>query len=668
MLLALFGVLSALLALAVPVLVLLGLVRLRRLEQRISAGNERDIATRLAALERRETAGAAAVAGRVEDLAARLAALEGQARALTVALDNLTAAGPTLPPRPAMGIPASPPSPVQAAAAVDPAESVRAPGAPSDGRADGTTEASSAPTRRGLDLESVIAGQWLHRIGIVALLLAVAFFLKYAFDNNWVGPRGRVAIGLVAGTSLLVLSQELLRRGYRYFSEGMAGLGAGVLYLSLFAAWSFYGLLPQPMAFGGMIAVTAAMIAIAVGRDSQSIALLALLGGFLTPAMLSTGRDAQIQLFGYLALLNGGLLALARIRNWPSLEPVAFAGTVLYYWGWHATYYAEERLWRTLAFATLFFVEFSALPVIHTQRLGRIRREQVLLVLLNAFWFLLALHDMLYREHRWALTVAVLLLAAAHLAVARALARSEAGSPSIPQLLFAGLALTFVTLAIPIRLEGEWIPMAWAVEGAVLVWSGFRTRLSQMRWAGLGLFGVATVRLAMFPLPDPQRFLLNPRFGVFAITVACLGVAVFLAQRNRASQSDRERQAFDLVGLAINVLALWGLSMEVWDVCNRMGSDVGIDAGLARQLGLSLLWTVYAAGLVVCGVRGSSPAVRWQGLALFALVVGKAFFFDLTYLQRAYRIVSFMGLGVLLVAVSFLYQRKLVAGQPMDPS
>lgn len=121
--------------------------------------------------------------------------------------------------------------------------------------------------KAGPDLETLIAGRWLNRVGIIALLLAVSFFLKYAFDNEWIGPSGRVAFGLLSGTGLLVFSQWLLRRGYGYFSSGIAGLAAGVLYLSLYAAWSFYQLFPQPVAFAGMIVVTGTMVAIALGRD-----------------------------------------------------------------------------------------------------------------------------------------------------------------------------------------------------------------------------------------------------------------------------------------------------------------------------------------------------------------------------------------------------------------
>ena len=80
----------------------------------------------------------------------------------------------------------------------------------------------------------------MNYVGIVALLFAVTFFLKYAFDNNWIGRNGRVAIGMIAGAALIPWSDRLLRKGYRYFSEGIAGLGAAILYLTLWASWHYY--------------------------------------------------------------------------------------------------------------------------------------------------------------------------------------------------------------------------------------------------------------------------------------------------------------------------------------------------------------------------------------------------------------------------------------------
>jgi uncharacterized membrane protein len=213
-----------------------------------------------------------------------------------------------------------------------------------------------------------------------------------------------------------------------------------------------------------------------------------------------------------------------------------------------------------------------------------------------------------------------------------------------------------VTLAIPIRLEGKWITMSWAVEGAILAWSGFRLNLRGLRWAGVALLGAVAFRLLLFPIPA-HTFVFNPRTATFAVTIACFAAAFVFSRRNESLLSARERRAFAAIGFAINTLTIWLLSMEVWGLFGRL--HIGVDAALARQLALSLTWTLYATALMAVGVRQASSVLRWQGLALFGLVVGKVFLYDLASLERVYRIVSFMALGVLLLVVSFLYQRKL---------
>ena len=623
---------AGLVLLAGPILGLIALIRIANLGRRSEAPLPPNVDARLSSLERQ-----------VEQLNQKLAATRDASGtrppASSATADNT--AGP-----PVVFAPSSSPPP----AAPPQAAPVRSP---------------SSSFKEGLDLETLIAGRWLNRVGIVALLLAASFFLKYAFDNDWVGPSGRVALGLLSGTALLVFSQWLLRRGYGYFSGGIAGLAAGVLYLSLYAAWSFYQLVPQPVAFFGMVVVTGTMVVLALGRDSQPLALLALVGGFLTPTLLSTGQDAQVPLFIYLAVLNAGLLFIARLRTWRSLELVAFVGTVIYYWTWIEDFYSVSKLGRTAFFATLFFLEFSAVPVVQSRQLGKIAPEHVVLVLVNATSFLVALQYLLYRDHRWVLTCAVLALSAAHLAAVRLLPSPKTGERSVPRLLFAGLALTFVTLAIPIRLEGKWITIAWAVEGAVLVWSGFQGNQRLLRWAGIVLFGGAAARLILFKM-YAQAFLWNPRFLTYAIVVVCLAVAFVISRRHQEKLSAGERRAFGIVGLSANFFLLLSLSIEVWGLFGRMRLDLGADTRLTQQLALSLLWTLYATGLMLWGVRRGSPALRWSGLALFSVVVVKVFLYDLSFLERVYRIASLTVLGVLLVVVSFFYQQKISARSGKD--
>jgi uncharacterized membrane protein len=535
------------------------------------------------------------------------------------------------------------PEPALAAAPVD--ESQAGLQTPAEPRA-------AAPSRP--DLETLVAGRWLNRVAIVALLMAAAFFLKYAFDNDWIGPAGRVAIGLVAGSGLMVGSQWLVAKGYRYFSEGIAGLGAGVLFLSLYAAWSFYALIPQPAAFAGMVVVTAALAGLALGRNSQRLAVLALLAGLAVPGLLSDGTDSLFVRFSFLAILSGCFLVLARLKTWRWLAPVALLGVVVFYW--IDALFADESITRMVAFASVFFLEFAAFLLVRGRSGAPLTVAERLLILFNAGWYGLSLHLLLYADYRWWLTIAVLLTAALHLAAALLLRREGEKERLAARLLFAGLALTFATAAIAIRLEGEWITVAWAIEAALLVWTGFRSESYELRAAGLALL-VAVVGLLLSQSGEIERLLLNKRFASFAAAVGSLTASCVWA-RSRWSELGRdERRVFSLAGIAISALSVWALSEETWSFLGHQ--QWNLDPRLAQQMGLSLLWVISAALLVFLGARRDSAPLRWQGLALMGLAIGKIFLVDLSFLERAYRIASFLVLGIVLLAVSFWYQRNL---------
>jgi uncharacterized membrane protein len=228
--------------------------------------------------------------------------------------------------------------------------------------------------------------------------------------------------------------------------------------------------------------------------------------------------------------------------------------------------------------------------------------------------------------------------------------------PSGTRLLYAGLALTLVTIAIPIRLEGEWITMAWAVEGAILVWSGFRAGSAAMRGAACVLFALVVLLLFTQEIEAP-RTLFNARCASFVTAIAAFAAAFALSRRHPDAHTPDERKVFGAVGVAANVLAVWGLSLEILDHFGR--TPFTLDRDLARQVGLSVFWAAWAAALIVVGVARRAAALRWQGLALIGLVVFKVFVFDLSFLERAYRILSFLALGLALLVISFLYQRRL---------
>ncbi|MGB6482091.1 MAG: DUF2339 domain-containing protein [Candidatus Acidiferrales bacterium] len=509
------------------------------------------------------------------------------------------------------------------------------------------------------DLESIVAGRWLNYVGIVAILFAAAFFIEYAFENNWIGAHGRISVGLICGTALLAWSEWLLRSGYKYFSESIAALGAAVLYLSLWGGWHYYAVFSTGEVFGGMIVVTAVITVVALERDSQRLALLALIGGFLTPGLVNTGTDHEIVLFGYVAILSGGVLVLERFRRWNWLPPVAFCAMEIYFGGWYGEFYSAEKLSATMTFAVIFFAVFAALPLMRARRDGRLNEPETFVAISNLTLFLVALRQMLWPQDRWILTLAFLALAAAHLAAQRLMPdASKPGSRAkvAARPLFTGLALVCVSLAVPARLDHQWLTIVWAVEGALLVWTGARNASVRLRGAGLILFAITAMRLIVSSIPA-NVFLWNERFMTYMIAVACFALGCLFVRDIAAKFGEGERNAFASLAIAANVYALIALSLEIWDFLGRT-HGLGIENWLAQQLGLSMLWTLYATLLILIGMARRAAILRWQALTLFAIVAVKVFLYDLSTLSRFYRIVSFLVLGVLLLAVSFLYQRR----------
>jgi uncharacterized membrane protein len=495
-------------------------------------------------------------------------------------------------------------------------------------------------------------------------LIAISSGLKWAFDNNIIGPSGRVAIGVLLGALMLPWSQWLLGKGYSYFSEGIAALGEATLFLSVWAGCQYYTLYSRDVGFAAMIAITAVMAALAVGRNSQRIALLSLLGGLSTPILASSGKDEQVVLFSYLILLGAGALAIAWKKGWRSLAPIAFFGTQIYFWGWYSEFFHRTSpVERTIVFATLFFFLYATLPIAKAVRGHGAAETDVAMILLNAFAYSGALFVLLWPADKWPLTLLFLALAAAHVAVARLIPAGSENRSDLARLLYAGLALTFLTLAVPIRLEGKWITLGFSVEGAILVWTGFRAANNFLRQSGYILLGISALRLLILP-PEGGQFLLNARFMAYLVMIVCFGVALWAAQTQERDIDKPERTEIGIFAVAINGYALIALSWEFWDYFGKAGN--AMDVALAQHVALSVLWTLYATVLLFLGVQNKSALLRWQSLSLFGLVVGKVFLYDLSFLDRGYRILSFFVLGAVLLGVSFSYTRK-VARQRGNP-
>lgn len=191
----------------------------------------------------------------------------------------------------------------------------------------------------------------------LALFLGVGFFLKWSFDHGLVTPPIRVAMGFVTGIGLLIGGLRIPRPRYAVLAQALTGAGVLILYADIFASCSFYHFIPSGAAFLLMALVTVVAFLLAVRLDAPVVAILGLLGGFLTPPLLSTGVDRPIALFGYIALLDAGLLAVALRQRWNYLTLLAAIATVVMQFGWVGKFFMAEKM----PVATGIFLGFAAL-------------------------------------------------------------------------------------------------------------------------------------------------------------------------------------------------------------------------------------------------------------------------------------------------------------------
>jgi uncharacterized membrane protein len=523
------------------------------------------------------------------------------------------------------------------------------------------------------NLESRIGSHWLNRIGISAVLIGVSYFLKYAFDNNWIGPTGRVTIGLFAGTAIVVWSERFRSRGYQVFSYSLKAVGVGILYLSLWAAFQVYHLVPGGVAFVAMLIVTAATATLALRQDAEILAAFALGGGFVTPVLLSTGQNRELALFSYVALLDLAVLAMVAFKPWRRMLILSFIGTLLLYVGWDGEFYNRGELNLTLGFATLFFAIFAVAPLVARppEREGVVfTAVPFVLVFVNAVVYFLQIYA-IFQDVRKAETAwFALALAGVYIYLSW---RSEVrfGGSSIGQklkLLHLALAIGFITVAIPIRLDAHWITIGWIVESAVLLWVADRIHSELLNAFAVGALVLGVTRLLWIDDFHSTQLIFNARMGTHALAVAVLGIVAWHASK-RDDETGRSAVAFAVV--ALNALALIALTREVADYYAQQIAALRPQAGafnlanwgqsrsvaIARDFTYSALWMGYGAMLMIVGFWRKSAFVRWQALLLIAATTVKVFVYDTSQLDHIYRILSFIVLGVLLLTVSFAYQR-----------
>ncbi|PMS09083.1 DUF2339 domain-containing protein, partial [Trinickia caryophylli] len=402
----------------------------------------------------------------------------------------------------------------------------------------------------------LLGGNTVVRVGIVVLFFGIAFLLKYAADNDMLPIEYRLAGVALAAVALLVIGWRIgaARGAYGLVLEGG---GVGVLYLTVFAATRLYGLLPVAAAMPLLVAVCTLSAFLAVRQDAPALAFLGTAGGFLAPVLISTGGGSHVMLFGYYALLDAGIFAIAWFKAWRALNLLGFVFTYSIGTVWGVTAYRPELLASTEPFVILFFAIYTGIALLYAFRRELAVRHYVDGTLVFGTPIVtIGLQAALLSRIPFGLAWSAVALAAIYLAIGAWLARRRARFDLLFQSTIA-LAVIFATIAIPLAFSGPTTSAAWAIEGAAVVWLGTRQRRHvQLAFGVLMQLAAAAAYLASVPIVAAANGLpvLNgPYIATLLIALAGIFTGWWLHGRD---ETKAWHAWLEHVGLAS---AFWGL-------------------------------------------------------------------------------------------------------------
>jgi uncharacterized membrane protein len=347
------------------------------------------------------------------------------------------------------------------------------------------------------NLEKFVGENLLSKLGIVILVVGVAIGAKYAIDNNLISPLGRIIAGYVFGFGLLGFAVKLKAK-YLNFSAVLLSGAMAIMYFITYFAYSLYGLFPQSSAFVLMLIFTVFTVAAALNYNRQIIAHLGLVGAYAVPFLLSNNSGNYTFLFTYIAIINGGILAISLRKYWKPLFYTSFVFTWATFYGWYLTkFQSSEHVTMALLFSSVFFLIFY-LTFLGYKLISRenVAFENIALVLANSFIFYGLGYSILDHSDRFGsfLGLFTVLNAAIHFVFALAVSRMK----NIPQdiiYLLSALVLTFATIAVPVQLDGNIVTLVWTAEAAILFWIGRTKQIRLYELYSFPLIFLATLSL-----------------------------------------------------------------------------------------------------------------------------------------------------------------------------
>jgi uncharacterized membrane protein len=469
-------------------------------------------------------------------------------------------------------------------------------------------------------------GNTIVKAGVGILFIGLAFLAKFASEHLQVPIELRLA-GIGAAAIALLGVGWRLRIKRPAYAQVLQGGAVAVLYLTLFVAFRFYGVLAVTPVFVLMVAVAALGAALAVLQDARALAVIGALGGFATPLLVSTGSGNHVALFSYYLVLDLGIALVAWHRTWRSLNLIGFLGTFVVATAWGVLKYQSDNYMTSQGFLIAFFVLFVAIMLMPLRAKASTNEQPLptdawvqgaLLFGLPTITFVLQ-HG-LVRHTEYGTAIAALVLALFYIGMATWM-RSK---PRLAAAFEGSLAVgtVFTALVIPFALDARSTAGAWALEGAGLVWLGLRQSRRIARAFGYALLVLAGVAMA-FGLERhgvPTVVFNAYLFNALTAAAASLAAALFVARhaaRDAASLMPNEPVAEPLL---IGAATLWLLGAAALQIDQFVTPRFELAVWLVSISAMALLYALLSLRLawprVALPVIAHAPLMALASLSL----------------------------------------------------
>ncbi|WP_430613776.1 DUF2339 domain-containing protein [Flavobacterium sp. JP2137] len=521
---------------------------------------------------------------------------------------------------------------------------------------------ADAPTippriRKKSAIERFFSDNILTKIGVITFVLGIAFFVKYAIDQEWINEVGRVGIGILTGGVMIGIAHRL-RREFDVFSSLLVGGGISVFYITITLAFREYELFSQTVAFVILILITCFSVAISLLYNRRELAIFSLLGGFLAPLLVSTGTGNYLVLFSYILMLNSGMCYLSFRKNWIVIGYVAFVLTAFFIGAWMVNGFVDQYLGGAV-FAALFFVQFYIVALVNTSKDNKIAAQIILIILNNAVF--LGVYFSLFENYP-GLNVKGLIAIVFALANAGVLMYLWKKRKINSLYLYAvmGIVVSLITLAIPMQLNGHYITMFWSVEIVVLLVLYFKSKLRVFYTGFLVVSALAVVSylLDVGTIDQLQQstLIFNPLF----VTGLVVFTSFFIAYIWMKKQGLKSK-ALRYFPVVLKVLAFAVPFLELTKEIHFLETSTPI--GNFEQLAVVVYSVCYAAILFSISAKSKlNYVINWCFIGFATLLLGSFsnFFRSEVFVEGVlnlqYFLVVFIAVPALVVLLMQLYK------------